>query len=59
MATEDAITLPDQMAVFEKSMIAQALQQTRGCAAAAVLRITRKTLYDKLHKYGLRRVDHG
>ncbi len=61
LADEAAIPLPQQMAAFEKSVIAQALQQTRGSVAGAAdaLRIPRKTLYDKLHKYGLRRDDHG
>lgn len=59
LAKESASSLPEQMASFEKSVIAQALQQTLGSvsAAAEVLRIPRKTLYDKLHKYQLRRDD--
>ena len=53
---EVTATLPAQLASFEKSLIAQALQQTGGSVSAAteVLGIPRKTLYDKLQKHGLR-----
>ncbi len=54
---ETATSLPEQMAAFEKSVIAQALQQTMGSVrnAAEILHIPRKTLYDKLQKHGMRR----
>lgn len=49
-------SLPEQMAFFEKSLIVEALRRTGGSVSAAteILGIPRKTLYDKLNKYGLR-----
>ncbi len=50
-------TLPEQLAFFEKSLIVEALRRTGGSVSAAAigLGVPRKTLYDKLNKYGLRR----
>jgi two-component system C4-dicarboxylate transport response regulator DctD len=50
-------TLPEQVAAFEKALIIQALRESRGCAAEAIekLGLPRKTYYDKLKKYGLKR----
>ncbi len=48
--------LPDQVAAFEKSVIARELEHHQGNVAAAceALGVPRKTLYDKLRKYGLK-----
>jgi two-component system C4-dicarboxylate transport response regulator DctD len=60
-AEVDAVTtkaaLPEQVAAFEKALIVQALRESRGCAAEAIekLGLPRKTYYDKLKKYGLKR----
>ena len=50
-------TLPEQVAAFEKALIIQALRESQGCAANAIERLglPRKTYYDKLKKYGLKR----
>jgi len=52
-------SLPEQVASFEKTVIVQALRESRGCAADAIERLglPRKTFYDKLKKYGLTRHD--
>jgi len=52
-------TLPEQVAAFEKTVIVQALRESRGRAADAIekLGLPRKTFYDKLKKYGLTRQD--
>ena len=57
--TADGGTLPEQLAFFEKSLIVEALRQSGGHVSRAteILGIPRKTLYDKLAKYDLRR-DH-
>ncbi|MEM9440059.1 MAG: sigma-54 dependent transcriptional regulator [Pseudomonadota bacterium] len=49
--------LPEQVAAFEKALIVQALRESGGCAAEAIekLGIPRKTYYDKLKKYALKR----
>jgi two-component system C4-dicarboxylate transport response regulator DctD len=52
-------TLPEQVAAFEKTLIVQALRESEGSAAGAIERLglPRKTFYDKLKKYGLKRQD--
>lgn len=52
-----AMSLPDQVACFEKSLIEQELTRQRGNIKATmeVLGMPRKTLYDKMQKYGLER----
>jgi two-component system C4-dicarboxylate transport response regulator DctD len=53
--SEVALTLPQQLGCFEKSLIAQALSAQKGNIKNTmdVLGIPRKTLYDKMKKYGL------
>ena len=48
--------LADQMAQVERSLLAEALRKHQGRAAAAAeaLKLPRKTMYDKLAKYGLK-----
>ncbi|NIZ09265.1 sigma-54 dependent transcriptional regulator [Pseudooceanicola sp. HF7] len=52
--------LTDQMAQIEKSLLANALRRHEGRAAevAEALKLPRKTLYDKLAKYGLKPGDY-
>ncbi|MFN2331128.1 MAG: sigma-54-dependent transcriptional regulator [Halomonas sp.] len=52
--------LPQQVELFEKSLIDQALARQRGrvTEVAEQLGLPRKTLYDKLRKYGLRAEDY-
>jgi two-component system C4-dicarboxylate transport response regulator DctD len=52
---ETAITLPQQVDCFEKSLIKQQLEQQKGSLKKTMeaLGIPRKTLYDKMRKYGL------
>ena len=54
---EAPIQLPEQVACFEKSVIEQALATHKGNIkqTMAVLGVPRKTLYDKMRKYGLDR----
>jgi two-component system, NtrC family, C4-dicarboxylate transport response regulator DctD len=54
-AAETAITLPQQVDCFEKSLIKQQLELQKGNLkkTMAALGIPRKTLYDKMKKYGL------
>ena len=49
-------TLPEQMARFEANVIAQALEQADGSSAAAaeLLGVPRRTLNEKIARYGLR-----
>ncbi len=49
------ITLPEQVECFEKSIIAQALENHKGNIkeTMATLGVPRKTLYDKMKKFGL------
>ena len=51
--------LAEQMARVERSLLVAALQREKGRAgrAAQVLRLPRKTFYDKLARYGLRAED--
>ena len=57
-ATAD-LGLAEQMAQVERSLLAAALRRHKGqaTAAAASLKLPRKTFYDKLAKYGLRAED--
>ncbi|MCG7866913.1 MAG: sigma-54 dependent transcriptional regulator [Candidatus Thiodiazotropha taylori] len=52
---ETAITLPQQVDCFEKSLIKQQLEIQKGNLKSTMeaLGIPRKTLYDKMRKYGL------
>ena len=49
------MSLADQMAEFEKSLIEQALNQCNGSIKKTMdrLQLARKTLYDKMQKHGL------
>ncbi len=49
------MTLPQQVEAFEKSLIEQALSESSGVIkdTMQVLGLPRKTLYDKMQKYGL------
>lgn len=53
--SETALTLPQQVECFEKSLIMQQLEVQKGSLKATmeVLGVPRKTLYDKMKKYGL------
>ncbi len=53
--SDDAQSLADQVNLFEKNVIEQALSETNGSikATMAKLNIPRKTLYDKMQKYQL------
>ena len=53
--SQSAITLPQQVECFEKSIIEQELIQQKGSLKKTMeaLGIPRKTLYDKMQKYGL------
>lgn len=52
-------TLVEQMNAFEKTLIAEELERTRGDVKATYLTLglPRKTLYDKMKKYSLKRKD--
>ncbi len=54
------LALPQQVELFEKSLLDQALTRHRGRVSEACERLglPRKTLYDKLKKYGLRPEDY-
>ncbi|MDN3520332.1 sigma-54-dependent transcriptional regulator [Halomonas ramblicola] len=54
------LPLPQQVELFEKSLIDQALARHRGRVSEVSERLglPRKTLYDKLRKYGLRAEDY-
>lgn len=56
-ASTQALTLPQQVEIFEKSLIRQELERQQGSIKATMeaLGIPRKTLYDKLKKYALSR----
>ena len=51
-----SLGLAEQMAQVERSLLAEALRKSEGRAAAAAqaLKLPRKTMYDKLAKYGLK-----
>lgn len=53
--SEIAISLPQQVELFEKSLIIQELTQQKGSISKTMeaLGLPRKTLYDKMQKYGL------
>jgi two-component system C4-dicarboxylate transport response regulator DctD len=53
-------TLPQQVECFERSLIEQALAAARGSIKGAMesLGLPRKTLYDKMQKYGLDKRDY-
>ena len=53
------LTLPQQVEMFERSLIEQELTRQKGSIKNTMeaLGLPRKTLYDKLKKYGLRRDD--
>lgn len=53
--SETAVTLPQQVECFEKSLIVQQLALQKGNLKATMeaLGVPRKTLYDKMRKYGL------
>lgn len=55
----EPLTLPEQVNLFEKSLIQQALARNKGSIKATLedLGLPRKTLYDKLKKYQLSRED--
>ncbi|MFY0991273.1 sigma-54-dependent transcriptional regulator [Halomonas sp. C05BenzN] len=54
------LALPQQVELFEKSLISQALTRQRGriTDVCEQLGLPRKTLYDKLRKYGLKAEDY-
>ncbi|WP_457576053.1 helix-turn-helix domain-containing protein, partial [Desulfomarina sp.] len=53
-------SLPKQVECFERSLIEQALTGANGSIkeAMSTLAIPRKTLYDKMRKYGLDKSDY-
>jgi two-component system C4-dicarboxylate transport response regulator DctD len=55
-----AMTLPQQVECFERGLIEQQLKVSNGSikATMAALGLPRKTLYDKMKKYGLARDDY-
>ena len=55
-----AITLPEQIECFERSLIEQQLKANNGSIKATMesLGLPRKTLYDKMKKYGLDRSNY-
>ena len=61
-AKESALnrSLPQQVDCFERSLIEQALTSSGGSIkdVMTVLDIPRKTLYDKMRKYGLKKSDY-
>ncbi len=58
-APDAGLGLAEQMAQVERSLLAEALRRAGGqaSAAASALKLPRKTLYDKLARYGLRPED--
>ena len=59
-STTPAMTLPEQVECFERGLIEQQLKANDGSIkdTMAVLGLPRKTLYDKMKKYGLVRDDY-
>jgi two-component system C4-dicarboxylate transport response regulator DctD len=59
-AAASPLTLPQQMDQVEKALIEQALKAHRGVISATceALGIGRKTLYDKLARYGIAADDY-
>ncbi|SFK55844.1 sigma-54-dependent transcriptional regulator [Shimia haliotis] len=58
-ARDEGLGLAEQMAQVERTLLSEALRKHEGKAAAvaAALKLSRRTLYDKLEKYGLRPED--
>ena len=56
---DDTLGLAQQMAQVEKALIADALRKSNGRVAEAIkiLKLPRKTFYDKLNKHGIRAED--
>ncbi|WP_372610228.1 helix-turn-helix domain-containing protein [Halomonas sp.] len=54
------MALPQQVELFEKSLVSQALAHHQGRIneVCETLGLPRKTLYDKLRKYGLKAEDY-
>jgi two-component system C4-dicarboxylate transport response regulator DctD len=59
-AAGEDLGLADQLARVERSLLVRALQRHRGQASAAAeaLKLPRKTMYDKLARYGLKPEDY-
>ena len=59
-ANRPSITLPEQLECFERGLIEQHLKANGGSIKATMesLGLPRKTLYDKMRKYGLERADY-
>jgi two-component system C4-dicarboxylate transport response regulator DctD len=59
-ASEAPNTLPEQVDCFERSLIEQALSANNGSIkdAMTALGVPRKTLYDKMRKFGLDKSDY-
>lgn len=55
--SEDTLSLAEKVSYYEQSLIEEALAQSQGSIkeAMSLLQIPRKTLYDKMNKYGLNR----
>ncbi|TCL09779.1 two-component system C4-dicarboxylate transport response regulator DctD [Shimia isoporae] len=55
-ARDEGLGLAEQMAQVERTLLSEALRKHGGKAAAVAdaLKLSRRTLYDKLEKYGLR-----
>ncbi|APX25213.1 MAG: sigma-54-dependent Fis family transcriptional regulator [Rhodobacteraceae bacterium] len=55
-ASDEGLGLSERLAQVERSLLADALRRTGGQASAAaeMLKLPRKTFYDKLAKYGLK-----
>jgi len=55
--TDESLSLQEKVSYFEQSLIEEALSQSQGSIkeAMALLQLPRKTLYDKMAKYGLTR----
>lgn len=58
--SKPALTLPEQVELFEKSLIVQELAHSKGNVKATyeALGLPRKTLYDKMKKYGINRGEY-
>jgi two-component system C4-dicarboxylate transport response regulator DctD len=60
LTVTDDLGLAEHLAKFEQSLLEQALRRSGGKAveAARVLKLPRKTFYDKLARYGIRPEDY-
>ena len=58
--SDSSLGLAERLAQVEQSLLADALRKTGGTAteAAKLLKLPRKTFYDKLAKYGMRAEDY-